>query len=172
MTVNIPEPTPDGSAAANAGFATVSQITEARITKAMETVPSAVGAGLRVERLASSNFRVAATSAPEDLFDLRESTLDDGDHVMEHIVQEVLLKEGVRLDAPWERHQASGAPLIIADGVAVVMSVDLTQAIADAAFSLKPKVVVFLEDGFADADAVKANAFTNAKVAGILMKTV
>ena len=33
-------------------------------------------------------------------------------------------------------------------------------------------MVVFLEDGFAGADAVKANTFTNAKNADIVMKTV
>ena len=33
-------------------------------------------------------------------------------------------------------------------------------------------MVVFLEDGFAGSDAVKANAFTNAKNLGITMKTV
>ena len=38
--------------------------------------------------------------------------------------------------------------------------------------SSSPRVVVFLEDGFAGADAVKANAFTNAKNLGITMKTV
>jgi hypothetical protein len=33
-------------------------------------------------------------------------------------------------------------------------------------------VVVFLEDGFAGHDAVKANAFTTARNRGITMKTV
>ena len=135
-------------------------------------VEGAASAGLRVERLAASNFRDATSADPEDLFDLRESTLDDGEHVMEYIAQEVLLKEGVRLDATWERHKAADAPVIVADGVAVVMSLELTQEIADAALALEPKVVVFLEDGFAGADAVKANTFTNAKNANIVMKTV
>ncbi len=54
----------------------------------------------------------------------------------------------------------------------MVLSLNLTQEIADAALELEPKVVVFLEDGFAGADAVKANTVTNAKNAGIVMKTV
>jgi adenine-specific DNA-methyltransferase len=172
ICVNLPEPTPAGSPARSAGFETVSAITERRIRKVMETVEGASDTGLRVQRLASSNFRDATSSDPEELFDLRESTLVDGEHVMEYIAQEVLLKEGVRLDATWERHKAADAPVIVAEGVAVVMSLDLTEEIADAALALNPKVVVFLEDGFAGADAVKANAFTNAKNAGIVMKTV
>ena len=58
---------------------------------------------------------------------------------MEYIAQEVLLKEGVRLDATWERHKAADAPVIVADGVAVVMSLELTQEIADAALALEPE---------------------------------
>jgi adenine-specific DNA-methyltransferase len=172
ISVNVPEPTPLGSAARKAGYDTVSAISEHRIKQVMVTDARAKLMGLRIERLASSNFRDATSADPEDLFDLRESTLDDGDHVMEHIAQEVLLKEGVRLDATWERYKAADAPVIVADGVAVVMSLELNQEIADAALALEPRVVVFLEDGFAGADAVKANTFTNAKSANIVMKTV
>lgn len=170
ISVNLPEPTPLGSSARKAGFETVSAITEQRIRIALNREQEY--AGLRVERLDRSNFRVGDSPEAEALFDLREATLDDREHVMENIAQEVLLKEGVRLDAPWERHKAAGAPVIVADGVAVVMSLELTQDIADAALDLEPRVVVFLEDGFAGADAVKANTFTNAKFAGIVMKTV
>lgn len=164
ITVQLPEPTGFDD------FPLVSDITRARIAAAAEDV--APDAGVRSFQLSSSCFRDESSADPEDLLDLRESTLDDGDHVMEEIAGEVLLKEGVRLDATWERHQAAGAPVIVADGVAVVMSLELTQEIADAALELNPKVVVFLEDGFAGADAVKANTFTNAKNASIVMKTV
>lgn len=164
VAVQLPEPT------GRSDYATVAEITIARIETALgEVSPES---GLRIERLASSNFRDRTSVDAEDLLDLRESTLDDGEHVMEYIAQEVLLKEGVRLDATWERHKASNAQVIVADGVAVVMSLELTQEIADAALALEPKVVVFLEDGFAGADAVKANTFTNAKNANIVMKTV
>ncbi|MCT2121742.1 site-specific DNA-methyltransferase [Dietzia cinnamea] len=169
ICVTLPEATPESSTARAAGYDVVSDITLARLQRVMEGMSHS---GLRVSRLAASNFRNASSGDPEDLFDLRESTLEDRDHVMEHIAQEVILKEGVRLDAVWERHLAAEAPVIVADGVAVVMSLDLTQEIADAALALEPKVVVFLEDGFAGADAVKANTYTSAKNVGIVMKTV
>jgi hypothetical protein len=40
------------------------------------------------------------------------------------------------------------------------------------ALALEPRVAVLLEDGFAGADAVKANAVTNARNLGITLKTV
>lgn len=172
ISVNLPEPVGDGSAAKGAGFQTVSQMTERRIKQALQEVDGASETGLRIAKLADSNFRSDATAGEGDVLDLRESTLADGERAVEHIAQEVLLKEGVPLDSTWERHIAGDAPVVVSGGVAVVMSVELTQEIADAALALEPQVVVFLEDGFAGADAVKANTFTNAKNASIVMKTV
>lgn len=170
LLVQLPEPVAEGSDAAKAGYSKISELTRARLHRVAEKIPSS--AALRSFALSPSCFRDETTSDPEELFDLRESTLDDGDHVMEELAGEVLLKEGVRLDAPWERHKVAGAPVIVAEGVAVVMSLELTHEIADAALDLNSRVIVFLEDGFAGADAVKANTFTNAKNANIVMKTV
>ena len=174
ISVNLPEPIAEDSAAATAGFATVSDITLARITKVIDTVDGAERAGLRrtalgAEQLPSSSGRrrddAASTCASQ-----RSTTAST---TWSAIAAEVLLKEGVPLDAPWERHEAGGAPVIIADGVAVVLSLDVTDEIVGRRRSaLEPRVVVFLEDGFAGADAVKANAFTNAKNLGITLKTV
>ena len=61
---------------------------------------------------------------------------------------------------------------IEAGGVAVVLSDDVTADVVADALALGARVVVFLEDGFAGADAVKANAVTNAKNLGITLKTV
>lgn len=172
ISVNLPEPTPRDSLARKAGFETISALTETRIKRVMESDTQLHAQGLRVERLGRSNFRDSMSADTEGLFDLHESTLGDRDHDLDHIAQEVLLKEGIRLDATWDRHEAAGAPVIVADGVAAVMSFELTQEVVEAAMALAPNVIVFLEDGFAGADAVKANAFTHAKNAGIVMKTV
>lgn len=172
ISVNLPEPVKAGSVADGMGYKHVSDVTEARLKLAMGLHSNFERQGLRVLRLNRSNFHDESSGDPNELFDLRESTLGDGEHVLEYIAQEVLLKEGVPLDSIWGRHEAAGAPVILADGVAVVMSLKLTQETANAALRLKPKVIVFLEDGFAGADTVKANTFTNAKNAGIVMKTV
>jgi len=62
--------------------------------------------------------------------------------------------------------------VIDARGVAIVLSLEITEQIVTDALALGARVVVFLEDGFAGADAVKANAVTKAKNLGITLKTV
>lgn len=172
ISINLPEPVAPESKADLLGFDLVSEITEARIKRVMETDPQFNSQGLRVARLAPSHFRVASRSSKDGLLDLSESTLAESAESLESVAQEVLLKEGVRFDAPWKRHEVAGVSVVVAAGAAVVLSRELTQEIADAALALRPKVVVFFEDGFAGADAVKANTFTNAKNANIVMKTV
>lgn len=103
---------------------------------------------------------------------MRESTLNNEDRSMEGIASEALLNEGVPLDAIWHRANADIAPIIFANGVAVVLSLEITMAVAEQALALTPRVLVFLEDGFAGRDAVKANVFTNAKNLGVTMKTI
>jgi adenine-specific DNA-methyltransferase len=172
ILVQIPETTPATSVARESGFEKISDITRERVRRAMAAVDGAASAGLRSFSLSQSCFRDETTADPADLFDLRESTLDDGDHVMEELAGEVLLKEGVALDAKWTRGKADVAEVILAEGVAVVLSLEITETVASAALALKPRVLVFLEDGFAGRDAVKTNAFTNAKNLGITVKTV
>ena len=169
--MNIPEPTAPNSEAARAGYETVSAITLARIQWVMANIPSAARHGFRSFRLSASNFRKSAAD-PHELFDMGESTLLHDQPLVDDVAVEALLKEGVPLDAPWERHTAGGSDVILADGVAVVASLDITDDVVAGVLALEPRVVVFLEDGFASRDAVKANAFTNARNLGITMKTV
>ena len=56
--------------------------------------------------------------------------------------------------------------------MAVVLSLEITDEVVAEALALDAQVVVFLEDGFAGADAVKANAVTNARNLGVTLKTV
>ena len=44
--------------------------------------------------------------------------------------------------------------------------------LVEEALAMMPRVVVFLEDGFAGNDAVRVNAFTRAREVGVTMKTV
>ena len=172
ISVNLPEPTDDKSEAHRAGLATVSAVTLARLSAVMKSVDGAETAGLRVFALGKSNFGDEQDADPKRLFDLSESTLGDRQHDMQAIAAEVLLKEGVALDAPWTRQEAGSASVVTAGGVAVVLSLDITDDVVHDAAALGARVVVFLEDGFAGADAVKANAVTNAKNLGITLKTV
>lgn len=172
LLVNLPEKTAQGSAAAEAGFETVSAITRARIAAELEKAEDSANARLRSFRLGESNFRQAGIPSDGSLFDLGESTLIAEDPSWEAIAAEVLVKEGVPLHAPWARHNVDGTEIVIADGVAVVLSGTVALAVVHAALALNPRVVVFMEDGFAGADAVKANAFAAARNANIAIKTV
>lgn len=171
LSINLPEPLDASSEAAKAGFATVADVTWARVTAAWKAAPEPRNGkgGFRKFVLAQSNFRPPIEG--EEL-ELSASTLAAEMPEWQSIAAEVLLKEGVPLDDKWERYEAAGAELIVAAGVAVVLADKLDDGIVEAALNLAPRVVVFMEDGFAGADAVKANAFTNAKNAGITMKTV
>lgn len=169
ISVNMPEETEEDSAARHAGYETVSAITLARLQWVSENVEGAGDMGLKVFSLDQSNFRVPFEG---EEIDLSDSTLAWEDTDWEAIAAEVLLKEGVPLDETWERHDVGGAEVVVSDGVAVVLSDRLDNALVGGVLELAPRVVVFMEDGFAGADAVKANAFTNAKNRGITMKTV
>lgn len=163
ILVQLPEPT------GHDDFPVVSDITRSRIAAAMDGTEST---GLRSLRLGSSDFRERHTEDPDVLLDLAEATLEPGHRSLEEIAGEILLREGVGLDAAWTRANAGGSAIITAGRVAVVLSLDVTEEIAVEVMAMNPRVVVFLEDGFAGRDAVKANAFTNAKSLGITMKSV
>ena len=172
MLVNLPEEVAEGSEAAKAGFNTVSEITLARLQKVAETVPGAkeMGGACRTLCLTTSNF--AEHAEGDDLFSLRETTLASVSPDWDAIAAEALLKEGVTLDQPWERHEVGESQVVVSGGVAVVLSTAIDDDLAAAALGLQPRVLVFLEDGFAGADAVKANAVTNARNLGITLKTL
>jgi adenine-specific DNA-methyltransferase len=173
ISVNLPEPVPEGSVAAEMGFAVVSDITWARIQAVMGSVDGSREQGLRTLALRRSNFvRHEAESDAANLLALSAGTLVSDEFDMYAVAQEVFLKEGVRLDAPWEWSSADGADVVSADGVAIVLTRDLTDGVVKEVMDSMPRVLVFLEDGFEGNDSVKANAFFACQQAGIIMKTV
>lgn len=170
ISINLPERTAESSEARKAGYKTVSAITLARLQKVEADVKGAGKLGLRVFSLRPSHFRTAMTVEGE--LNLNESTLAREVADWQGIAAEVLLKEGVPLDEPWDRHDLSGTTAVVAGGVAVVLTDELDDPLVEASLDLRPRVLAFLEDGFAGADAVKANAVTSAQNLGITLKTV
>lgn len=171
ISVNLPEPTAEGSEARKAGLDRVSDITQKRLSAVASKLTGAKDLGLRTFRLDVSSFRRAASDDSSEL-DLTESTLASDDPDLQSIAAEVLLKEGVTLDAEWLRYELSGTEVVVADGIAVVLARKIGESLVRAALDIDARVIVFLEDGFAGADAVKANAVTHAKNLGITLKTV
>ncbi|WP_165607348.1 site-specific DNA-methyltransferase [Mycolicibacter sinensis] len=171
ISVNIPEAVDPGSSAGSAGFRTVSEICLKRIKGVADAVQGANELGLRVLRLGQSNFRQAAKQQ-EGFLTLEESTLVEKIPNWNAVAFEVLLKEGVRADTPWGRTSAKNYEIVTAGDVSVVLSTQVDNQTVETAFELGSNVVIFLEDGFIEADAVKTNASGKAKDVGITMKTV
>lgn len=172
ILVNIPEPTDLKSAAREMGIATVSQLTRMRIRKVIENLPSAKAAGLRTLTLSPSNFinhELQNNGHEEKLF--AKTLVSDLD--VEKIAVEILLKNGVRLDAHWQRLSVGSSEIVLADNVAVVVAIDLEEDSVNKILQIDNlHTVVFLEDGFEGKDALKANTFFTCKKANITMKTV
>lgn len=161
ISVTLPEPTPVGSVAFDLGLERVSDITLARIKRAMDRDPVLRDQGLRVYALAPSNFRNAPVTDGE--LDLSVSTLVSPMVDRDAVIAEVLLKEGVALETPWHRLPIGDVFVCRAGRVAVVFGKGIDLAATEEVFRLDPKphIVVFLEDDLAGQDALKANLLAN-----------
>ena len=162
-------------------FETVADITRARLRAALERVG---GSGLRDLSLAPSNFK--AWGAGEDAdgeSDLAEqvelfaSSLS-ADAEDEAILIEVLLKEGIPIDAVRRRVEIAGEQVSVFDADGIVTAVWLGrepgdfEAVIGGLIDLEPARVVLLEEAFTGDDAAKSNAFYRLKNAEIVFKTL
>jgi adenine-specific DNA-methyltransferase len=169
LLVNLPEPVRPGSKADAAGFRTISEMTLHRLKHVMDEIPSARADGLRVLKMdegVSASLDDSDGQLAMNELSLRENARSDA------IAQDVLLREGVRLDRPWSVGELGGAERYSAGGVTVVTDRNLTTQSVDAAIESNPRVLVFLEDAFAGKDDLKASAYFACKQAGVTMKTV
>jgi adenine-specific DNA-methyltransferase len=172
ILVNAPEATDEKSIARAEGFEKVSEITRLRLQKVIETVPSAGKSGLRCFSLSGSSFVMAGELVDGGLPLLNEATLRK-DAKNDEIASEVFLKQGVSLDEHWVKKKYEKASVIQAGRVCVVLTKEVTDEVVDAAIADDSvSTVVFLEDGFAGRDAVKANAHFAFKQKNKTMKTV
>jgi adenine-specific DNA-methyltransferase len=168
LVVNLPEPTPVRSEAAEAGFGTVSEIAVARLRIAVGEYGDDDRAGLQVLTLAPSLFK----SQEVERLDLFPSTRTSVPASELDLAVEVMLTEGVRLDEQrtWVEHDS--APLLKVSDLVVVLSAEVTPSQVDAALNMTSGAVVFLEDSFTGRDDLKASAYFECKQRNIQMKTV
>jgi hypothetical protein len=143
-----------------------------RLSKVLESIPNAKASGLRCLTLAPSSFIQHHLKDKEEEGLLFSKTLAS-DLNVENIAAEVLLKNGVKLDAAWKRQLIKTLEIVIADNVAVIVGLKIEEDSVEEILSLPGiHTVVFLEDGFEGKDALKANTFFACKKANITMKTV
>jgi adenine-specific DNA-methyltransferase len=172
ILVNIPEPTNEKSFAFKNGITSVSEITRMRLKKVMESIPGSKDSGLRCLTLSPSNFIQLDLKdrEAEGLLFAKTVAMDIN---VENIATEVLLKNGVKFDAVWNRHIIKTLEIVIADNVAVVVGLELEEDSVKQILSLPDiRTIIFLEDGFEGKDALKANTFFACKKINVTMKTV
>lgn len=163
-------------------FKTVTDIARARMRAALADID--VEVGIRELSLARSNFKVwdpetvpqdeAGLAAQIELF--ADSLADDADD--EGIIAEILLKEGVGLDASLRREQLGGSRVVVAAtgdlSIAICLEREMTESfdeLLQSLVDLRPSRVVFLEHAFTGSDAAKSNAFFRLREAGISLRT-
>ena len=106
IMVQLPEPTPEKSAARKAGFETIADIGKERIRRVCRNLQesSSYEIGFRVFKLAASNYQIESDveiDNPQIYISQLEETLDTlrEDCHVEDVLYEVVLKEGYPLDS-------------------------------------------------------------------------
>jgi adenine-specific DNA-methyltransferase len=130
--------------------------------------------GFRAFRLDESNFKMWDADAPHDPEALKKQLELHVDHVRkgrtpDDLLAEILLKSGFALAVPVEKITVAGRSVhSVADGALLVclddkLTIELIRAMAER----KPERVVCLDQGFAGADQLKANAVQIFKTKGV-----
>ncbi|MCS3427114.1 site-specific DNA-methyltransferase [Leucobacter aridicollis] len=180
ILVQLPEPTPDGSAAHEAGYSTISELARKRIELARETLDadsSPVDLGFRSYSLTDTNFskwkqssEVELNQLEQHLLDLRDSSSAD-EASADDLLTEILLKQGYSLTEDITSIDIAGLNLrSVADGIVLAYlnehvkpTLEQLRAVADA----DPIRFVILEDAFKGDDELKTNVAQLCKSKGI-----
>ena len=187
ISVQLPEPTPEGSVAQEAGFETIADISRERIRRAgakileeesakLDGRAESLDAGFRAYKLVDTNFAKwrADSSLSEgelaDLFAGMGESADD-DARPEALLTEVLLKLGFSLTEQVERVDVAGLEAFsVADGLLVAYlneHVKPTLEQLRAMVALEPGRLVVLEDAFQGDDVLKTNLVQECRSHGV-----
>jgi adenine-specific DNA-methyltransferase len=186
ILVQLPEPTD------RKDFTTIAEITKERIRRVIKTLnkgdsgrldlksKTEVDLGFRVFKLSESNFKPWDADVSHDPEALKKQLELHVDHVLkgrtpDDLLAEILLKSGFLLTTHVEKVTLAGLTVYsVADGALFIcledkLTLELIRAMADR----KPERVVCLDQGFAGADQLKANAVQIFKTKGVTsFKTV
>lgn len=178
VIVNLPEPTKKDSPAYKKDLKTVADICRLRLKKAAKAV-GVKNFAMRCFELTPSNFKLWDASAVVDnpakiaeAFTLFADTLMPG-ATGDGIAAEVLLKEGVSLDTPWNRIKVAGNDVIVAGGTAVCLARTATPKLVKGLLALKDIVkIIALDEAFHGHDTDKSNLAIAARKVGVEFRTV
>ncbi|SMX98168.1 site-specific DNA-methyltransferase [Brevibacterium antiquum] len=191
IQVQLPEPTPDGSAARNSGFRTIADLARERIRRAgsalvkedasLSDATSNTDVGFRAYKLADTSFSkwkqssdVELNQLEQHLLDLRESSSAD-DASADGLLSEILLKQGYSLIEQIAPVDVAGLNLrSVGDGVVLAYlnehvkpTLEQLRAVVDE----DPARLIVLEDAFQGDDQLKTNLAQLCKSKGIELWT-
>lgn len=176
LLVQLPEPTPGGSDARNAGFHTIAAISRKRFDLAGEQLRGeapALDVGFRGYSLCETNLSkwrgksdADATALEQHLLDLRDSAGDDA--TSDSLLTELLLKQGYSLTEQIGDAQVEELPLkSVGDGLVLAYLDEHTKpelpqlrAVLDSPDLAR---FIILEDAFKGDDELKTNLVQEAK---------
>lgn len=195
ILVQLPEPTPEGSEGRKSGFATISEISRARIDRAGDRIADSLSdelalrnepldVGFRTYELADTNFSKWRLSSDVDedalqqhLLSLRDSATDDAS--ADELLTETLLKQGYSLSETISPAEVGGLDVRLVrdrDGDVAVLAylnehVKPTLEQLRALVNESPTRIIVLEDAFQGDDELKTNLAQVAKSKGIELWT-
>lgn len=177
ISVQLPEPTPAGSAAQEAGFQTIADISRERIRRAgakileeesakLDGRADSLDVGFRAYKLVDTNFtkwRADSGLSEDELVGLFADLADSADDYArpEALLIEVLLKLGFSLSERIEAVEVAGLSVFsVADGLVLAYVDEHVQPTLDQLRALvahEPERLVVLEDVFQGDDELKTN---------------
>ncbi|WP_211210495.1 site-specific DNA-methyltransferase, partial [Actinotignum urinale] len=177
ISVQLPEPTPEGSAAREAGFETIADISRERIRRAGKKIleeeaskldgrADTLDVGFRAYKLVDTNFtkwKADSGLSEDELVGLFADLADSADNHArpEALLIEVLLKLGFSLTERIETVEVAGLSVFsVADGLVLAYLDEHTQPTLDQLRALageEPGRLVVLEDAFQGNDELKTN---------------
>jgi adenine-specific DNA-methyltransferase len=178
IQVQLPEPVPAESAAANAGFRVISDISRERIDRAgaaieaqrstqVDSIEGSIDTGFRSYKLSDTNFSKWRTSSDIDtdalqqrFLELRESSSAD-DATPDSLLTEILLKQGYSLTEKIASAEIAGLDIrTIGDNLVIAYLNELVKPTLDQLRALVdqgPARIIVLEDAFQGDDELKTN---------------
>lgn len=185
--MQLPEPTEENSAARNAGFEVISDITRERIRRVgkkiieerrsrLDTELGDVDTGFRAYKLVDTNFskwKADSGLSEDELVGLFSGLADSAnDHARpEALLTEVLLKLGFSLTEKIETVEIAGLSVFsVANGLVMAYLDEHMQPTLDqlrALVAKEPERLVVLEDAFQGNDELKTNLVQECKTRSV-----
>ena len=163
ILVQLAEPVPEESPAANAGYNTIADIARDRIRRVGSSIDAnvKVDAGFRSMAIDTTNF-AGVLRTPDDLVQAALVEFTDSikpERTGEDLLFEVLLNWGLELTMPVEVEAIDGREVLVVadDALIACFADDVSDAVVKAIAKREPLRAVFRDSGFAT-DASRINA--------------